>query len=331
MSNIERCGFVGDSSKLRRVDGNWAFLDFDVTDLLSSTELRQFQEETGLQKSPVTVVLPDQWADSWPESPAQNQVVVAFLHGLGGGRDSWGVGNAPTQSERSFVLQVLRSIESLGKQALGLVLAGLGRDGGNLSSAVGAGGITPQHYSRQLEFSLRHLNLLQCDKIIGIGHSLGAAALWEFAGRNSSDSSPQARSRDSRLDVSVVAISPVRAIAQSRFLTVGCQIAGKGLDLLLRPLVGLWRFSSRRLSDFVATASALKGLGRQVPFSGSLAGVKGLVLIGERDWIARTGLVRDLRRASCQWPVAQLAGLGHNLLWHPATVRALTNHIPALL
>lgn len=313
------------------MEGNRTFLDFDVTDLLGSAELRQFQDQTGLRKSPATLVLPGRYEPTLPLSNAQDEVVVAFLHGLGGGRDSWGIGDAPRKPRRSLVLEVLRSLEDLGKQAFGLVLAGLGRDGGNLDAAVSEGGITPQHYSRQLELTLRHLGLFRCGRVIGIGHSVGAAALWEFAGRTSAIGGDHTESRPRRPDVSVVAISPVRAIADSRFLGVGCQIAGKGLGLLLRPLVGLWRFSSRRLLEFAAMASVLQGLGRQGPFSGSLAGVKGLVLVGEHDWIARIGLMRGLRQAGCAWPVAQLAGLGHNLLWHPATVNVLTNYIPSLL
>ncbi len=95
------------------VHGNRTFLDFDVTDLLGSAELRHFQEETGLRKSPVTLVLPGQYPGTVSESLAQNRVVVAFLHGLGGCRKSWGTGDAPREPRQSFVLEVLRSIENL--------------------------------------------------------------------------------------------------------------------------------------------------------------------------------------------------------------------------
>ena len=55
------------------------------------------------------------------------------------------------------------------------------------------------------------------------------------------------------------------------------------------------------------------------------------MVVGEHDWIARMGLSVGLQRASCAWPIALLAGLGHNLLWHPDTVRALVHHMPTLL
>ena len=112
---------------------------------------------------------------------------------------------------------------------------------------------------------------------------------------------------------------------------MGCHVAGKALELLLRPLVLLWHFSSRRLSEFAGLASVLKGLARQGPFRGNLARIKGLVLIGERDWISRTGLSAGLQHAGCKWPVARLAGLGHNILCHPATASALVSYLPSLL
>jgi pimeloyl-ACP methyl ester carboxylesterase len=327
---MTRLEVVRELSQSGRVEGKRAFLDFDVTDLLSSSELREFREETGLERSPATLVLTDD-LEEVANCAAENQVVVAFLHGMGGGRGSWGIGGATPGPQDSFVLGVLDALERLGKQALGLVLAGLGRDGGDLDPLVRQRGITPQHYSKQLELALRSLDLLKCSRIIGIGHSVGAAALWEFASGRCAEEGGEGEAKRARLDISVVAISPVRAIAESRFLSLGCQVAGKGLDLLLRPVVGLWRFSGRGLSQLTATASALKGLARQGIFNGTLAGVKGLVVIGQHDLVARVGLRKDLRRAGCQWPVAQLAGLGHNLLWHPATQRVLVSYLPSLL
>ncbi|MDH4209546.1 MAG: hypothetical protein OEV76_11775, partial [Anaerolineae bacterium] len=128
-----------------------------------------------------------------------------------------------------------------------------------------------------------------------------------------------------------VSISPVGVLPERRGLKLGCQIAGHGLGLLVRPLIGLWRFSSRRLGELLGMASVLKGLARQGPLTASLAGIKGLVLVGQHDWIARKGLRAGLQRAGCPWPVAQLAGLGHNLLWHPATIRALVSYMPTLV
>jgi pimeloyl-ACP methyl ester carboxylesterase len=318
-------------SRSRRVEGSWTFLDFDVTDFMERTAFDEFRVQTGLIRSPVTIVLPKQMGTESRQNDSRERVIVAFLHGFGGSRRSWGIQRPSLNGQGDLVADVLASVERQGKEAIGLVLAGLGQDGGDVDASVCQWGLTPAHYSSQLDYVLRHLGLYDCSRIVGIGHSVGAAALWEFAKRDFASDGLAIDTREGRPELSVVSISPVRGLVDRRGLKLGCHIAGQGLDLLLRPLRRFWRLSSRRLQDLVGMASVLKGMARDVPFSANLAGIKGVVLVGERDWLARLGLGVGLQRAGCSWPVAQLAGLGHNILWHPATASALVSYMPSLL
>ncbi|MGB9301077.1 MAG: hypothetical protein WCD51_10860, partial [Anaerolineae bacterium] len=215
MINESRINLVAEFSRSRRVEGNRTLLDLDVTDLLDGLELEEFRRQTGLSKSPVTLVLPNLLPDTSAQRERQDRVVVAFLHGFGGSRGSWGIRKAWLGREVGLVDSVLRSVQRQGKEAIGLVLAGLGRDGGNLDAVMYDIGLTPEHYSRQLEYVLRYLDLYECARIVGIGHSLGAAARWEFAGRNSAGGSEPTGRAEERPKLSVVSISPVRTMTQS--------------------------------------------------------------------------------------------------------------------
>ena len=328
MSDETRINLLAEFSTSRRVQGNHTLLDVDVTRFLGPLELDEFRTQTGLRRSPVTLVLPNRSQGGQDRS---ERVLVAFLHGFGGSRSSWGIRNPAFGRQEGLVSNVLRAVERSGREAIGVVLAGLGRDGGNVDAPVCHQGLTPAHYSRQLDYVLRHLDLYDCDRIVGIGHSVGSAALWEYARTNFSGEAPSVPAAGKRPKLSLVSISPVRAITDSRGLKLGCHIAGEGLDLLVRPLHHLWRYSNQRLLDLVGMASVLKGLAQQAPFTANLSGIKGLVVVGQHDWIARIGLSVGLQRAGCAWPIALLAGLGHNLLWHPDTVSALVHHMPTLL
>jgi pimeloyl-ACP methyl ester carboxylesterase len=328
LSDERRINLLAEFSKSRRVLESHTLLDVDVTKFLSPSELDEFRMQTGLRQSPVTLVLPNR---SRSGQGRAERVLVAFLHGFGGSRRSWGIQDAAFARREGLVSNVLRTVERSGREAIGVVLAGLGRDGGNMDGPVCDEGLTPGHYARQLDYVLRHLDLYDCDRIVGIGHSVGSAALWEYARSNYASEAQAMPAAGGRPKLSLVSISPVRAITDSRGLKLGCHIAGEGLDLLVRPLLHMWRYSNQRLWDLAGMASVLKGLAKQGPFSANLSGIRGLVVVGEHDWIARIGLSVGLQRARCAWPIALLAGLGHNLLLHPDTVSTLVHHMPTLL
>lgn len=206
---------------------------------------------------------------------------------------------------------------------MGLALASLGQDGSLLSPAFQHGS-TPQNYANQLEETLRYLGLVEGKKIIAIGHSIGAAAAWEFASHITQ------RERYAQ-GVTVAALSPVRALAERRFLTFGCRLSGVALGIghLLSSLFHpLKEPASRKIA---ALAAGLRGLARQGKFAGNLGRVKGLVVVGERDWVARRGLKEALVRARPIWPVFLLPSVGYNLLTIPTLGTILASHITRFL
>lgn len=248
---------------------------------------------------------------------------MVFLHGLGGGRWSWGVSRG-ANDPKGLAAQVLHPLWHHGRKAVGLALASLGQDGSLLSPAFQHGS-TPQNYANQLEETLRSLHFLERKKIIVIGHPIGAAAAWEFASHITQ------RERKYAQGVTVVALSPVRALAERRFLTFGCRLSGVALGIghLLSSLFHpLKEPASRKIA---ALAAGLRGLARQGKFAGNLGRVKGEVVVGERDWVARRGLKKTLARARSIWPVFLLPSVGYNLLTIPTLGTILASHITRFL
>ncbi len=299
------------------------FIELDITKTLSPAERKQFELRTGLVKAPVTIILPPGTGGCLKEALKECEIVVVFLHGLGGGRWSWGISRNANEPE-GLAAQVLHPLWRQGRKAMGLTVAGLGQDSSVLSPDL-ENGITPQNYANQLEETLRCLGLLQGKKIIIIGHSIGAAAAWEFASHISQ------RERRDHQGVTVVALSPVRALAESWLLTFGCRLSGAALGVG-RILSTLFHPLTEPATRKIATlAAGLSGLAHQGKFAGNLGGVKGVVVVGERDWVARRGLKEALARACSIWPVSVLPGVGHNLLTIPTLGMILVTHITKFL
>ena len=298
-------------------------MELDITESLSPDERERFESRTGLVKAPVTLILPPEAGDSPKEALKEREIVMVFLHGLGGGRWSWGVSRGANDPE-GLAAQLLYPLWHHGRKAVGLALASLGQDGSLLSPAF-QHGITPQNYAHQLEETLRYLGLVEAKKIIVIGHSIGAAAAWEFTSHITQ------RERKYAQGITVVALSPVRALAESRFLTFGCRLSGVtlGIGHLLSSLFHpLTEPATRKIASL---AAGLRGLSHQGKFAGNLGRVKGLVVVGERDWVARRGLKKTLARARSIWPVFLLPSVGYNLLTIPTRGTILASHITKFL
>ncbi|MFQ6002013.1 MAG: alpha/beta fold hydrolase [Anaerolineae bacterium] len=297
-------------------------IELDITETLSPAERKQFELRTGLVKAPVTIILPPGTNGCLKEALRESEIVVVFLHGLGGGRWSWGVSRGANDPE-GLAAQVLHPLWRQGRKAVGLAMAGIGQDGSELGP-TSKRGITPQNYANQLEETLRSLHFLEGKKIIAIGHSIGAAAAWEFGCSLAENISPLP-------DLTVVALSPVRTLTESRFLTLGCRLSGAALGVgrilstLFHPLT---EPATRKIAIL---AAGLRGLAHQGKFAGNLGEVKGVVVVGERDWVARRGLKEVLTRARSIWPVSVLPGVGHNLLTIPTLGMILVTHISKFL
>ena len=298
------------------------YIELDITETLSPAERERFESRTGLVKAPVTIILPPGTDGCLKQTLQGCEVVVVFLHGLGGGRWSWGVSSGANDPE-GLAAQVLHPIWRQGRKAVGLAVAGIGQDGSELGP-TSRKGLTPQNYGNQLEETLRSLHFLEGKKIIAIGHSIGAAAAWEFGCTLAEKDSPVP-------DLTVVALSPVRTLTESWLLTFGCRLAGAALGVG-RILSTLFHPLTEPVTRKIATLVAgLRGLAHQGKFTGNLGGVKGMVLIGERDWVARRGLKEALARARSIWPVSVLPGVGHNLLTIPTLGMILVTHITKFL
>ncbi|GEM_PF-5554693 len=297
-------------------------IELDITETLSPAEKQQFELRTGLAKAPVTIILPPGIGGCLKTALKECAVVVVFLHGLGGGRWSWGVSHG-ANDPKGLAAQVLHPLWHQGRKAVGLAVAGIGQDGSELGP-TSKRGITPQNYANQLEETLRSLHLLEAKKIIAIGHSMGAAAAWEFGSSLAEKDGPAP-------DLTVVALSPVRTLTESWLLTFGCRLSGAALGVG-RILSTLFHPLTEPATKKIATlAAGLRGLAHQGRFAGNLGRVKGMVVVGERDWVARRGLKETLARARSTWPVSLLPGVGHNLLTIPTLGVFLGSYITKFL
>ncbi len=284
-------------------------MDIDVLEILSPPQRGRFEASTGLIKAPATLILPPE-GRGFKRTLEESEMVVVFLHGLGGGRWSWGL-HGEASAPEGIASQVMRSLWERGKKAVGLALAGLGNDGSELSPHSQEG-ITPGHYAQQLEETLRALGLWDGKRIVVIGHSIGAAAAWEFGSLTAK------RSLKGKLPrLAVIALSPARAITESRLFTFGCHLSAAAINAgrwLSTPLQPLMRPLRQRMA---ALAASLKGLAQQGDLTDTLLEIEGVVLVGERDWVVRRGLPGALRKARSRWPVTILPGVGHDLLALP--------------
>lgn len=59
-------------------------MELDITESLSPDERERFESRTGLVKAPVTLILPPEAGDSPKEALKECEIVMVFLHGLGG-------------------------------------------------------------------------------------------------------------------------------------------------------------------------------------------------------------------------------------------------------
>jgi hypothetical protein len=66
-------------------------IDLDIAESLSLIKRKEFELRTGLVKAPVTIILPPEAGGCLKEALRECEIVMVFLHGLGGGRWSWGV------------------------------------------------------------------------------------------------------------------------------------------------------------------------------------------------------------------------------------------------